>query len=1408
MKYLYLFLFAFNSLSALGQTAAEPSGSGTATDPYLISSLNELYWVSEQTFSTLDWSNGKYFLQTKDIDASDATNWSTGWIPIGGRGSQTLVSDNNIFKGIYNGDNHSISNIFVNSGISRYNGLFGLTLNSVIINLKVSNVSISSNAAGTGSLVGKNGGTVYNCSSTGTITSTANTTGGLVGQNYPKPAKIQASYSNCSVYSDKDQTGGLVGLNQQQILDSYANGIIQGNTKVGGLAGSLSYSNGYWFTRNYSNSTVAAIGSSVGVITGNGSADNTNYSNISKYEESVSVSSYASNFSGWDFEGETTNGKYDLWKIGSDGYPTVYDNGNIWTGATNTNWSTASNWSGGEVPNNNSLSSRNIVFIPSGLSNYPSLEKDASAFIVKIADGARIDFNNKTINYSFLIYEEEDIIIPLSTSETTPEDTPFTFTLTGIGVASATIIVSGPTKGTVSLSNNTATYTPTLNDNGTDTFTYKLSNSNTATATITITPVNDPPVAVADAYSVLEDSGLNSLNLVLNDTDIDTATSTLTLTSVTTSGSGTVAINADNKSVDYTPANNFNGTETITYTVSDGSLSDNTGVLTITVTPVNDPPVAVADAYSVLEDSGLNSLNLVLNDTDIDTATSTLTLTSVTTSGSGTVAINADNKSVDYTPANNFNGTETITYTVSDGSLSDNTGVLTITVTPVNDPPVAVADAYSVLEDSGLNSLNLVLNDTDIDTATSTLTLTSVTTSGSGTVAINADNKSVDYTPANNFNGTETITYTVSDGSLSDNTGVLTITVLPNSAPTNITLTASTIPENNASGITIGVLTTTDTDSGDTHTYSFTDTANYPDNNSFSIGGANLQAAAVFDYETKTSYVILVQTTDTPGATYTKTFTISITDVDEDSDGDGINNSIDNCPSVANASQADADGDGVGDACDNAPNIANTNQLDTDGDGIGNAADTDDDADGVRDTEDAFPLDASENTDTDGDGTGDNADLDDDTDGVPDTSDNAPLTPNIDQLDTDSDGIGDIEDPDDDNDGYSDADEVSCGSDPLFAASLPADTDSDGIPNCIDSNDDNDGYSDTDETTCDSDPLDASSLPADADADRIPDCIDTDDDNDGFDDNNDAFPLDAAEWLDTDQDGIGNNADTDDDNDGQSDVHETACGSDPLGGSEASADADADGLPNCVDTDDDNDGVEDTSDAFPLDASEWTDTDADGIGNNADTDDDNDGYSDLDELSCDSDPLDRFNKPSDQDGDLLADCIDSDRDGDGVLNTQDVFPDNSIEWQDTDGDGLGDNFEVDDDNDGVLDSMDAFPLDPSEWADADLDGIGDNADTDIGNDGYPDEELVVSGVLTPNSSGSERFWKVINLEKYPINRVAVFDKNGVPVFSASNYQNNWSGTFKNSPLPGGSYYYIIKKGNGEMAEEGWLYITY
>jgi len=717
--------------------------------------------------------------------------------------------------------------------------------------------------------------------------------------------------------------------------------------------------------------------------------------------------------------------------------------------------------------------------------------------------------------------------------------------------------------------------------------------------------------------------------------------------------------------------------------------------------------------------------------------------------------------------------------------------------------------------------------------------------------------------------------------------------------------------------------------------------------------------------------------------------------VEPDADGDGVNNSIDNCPTTANADQADADADGVGDVCDNAPNTPNANQLDTDGDGLGDVIDTDDDNDSVPDTNDAFPLDASESSDTDGDGVGDSADPDLDNDGVLNTVDNCLYSPNADQLDTDGDGTGNACDTDDDGDGFSDADEIACGSDPLNEASKPLDTDNDGIANCIDPDDDNDSYLDEsdafpldatewldtdadgignnadtdddgdgqldlDEIACGSDPLLASSLSLDTDGDTIPDCVDTDDDNDGVEDTSDAFPLDPAEWTDIDVDGIGNNADADDDGDGQLDVDELACGSDPLLSSSMSLDTDSDGIPNCVDTDDDgdgvldtedvfqldpaewtdtdldgignnadedddndgfsdadeiacdsdsldatstpldtdgdstpdcvdtdddndgyldesdafpldatewldtdadgignnadtdddgdgqldtdeiacgsdpldlnsfsgdidedgitdcedldndNDGVVDSSDAFPLDPLEWTDTDADGIGNNADTDDDGDGFSDLDELECNTDPLDKTVLPGDLDGDGIADCKDTDIDGDGCINTQDVFPTNSNECFDTDGDGLGDNFEVDDDNDGYLDTNDAFPLDPNEWADADNDGIGDNADLDDNNDGFEDEKLFISGVLTPNSGGLESTWKIINIERYPNARIRVYNKNGQEVFSAINYRNDWRGTHKTngSPLPASSYYYIIAPINGGDTSDGWLYITY
>ena len=183
-----------------------------------------------------------------------------------------------------------------------------------------------------------------------------------------------------------------------------------------------------------------------------------------------------------------------------------------------------------------------------------------------------------------------------------------------------------------------------------------------------------------------------------------------------------------------------------------------------------------------------------------------------------------------------------------------------------------------------------------------------------------------------------------------------------------------------------------------------------------------------------------------------------------------------------------------------------------------------------------------------------------------------------------------------------------------------------------------------------------SNLSSDADADGCQDIgEDTDDDNDLTIDILDAFPKDPSEDTDTDADGIGDNSDTDDDGDGWLDSIELICETDPMLSQSIPLDTDSDLECDLIDTDDDNDNYPDNGDWRPLDGSEWVDTDNDGIGNNADTDDDGDGLSDIDEIKYGTNPL-------------LADT-----DNDGYIDSDDIFPNDTSEWEDSDGDGKGDN---------------------------------------------------------------------------------------------------------------------------------------
>ena len=266
-----------------------------------------------------------------------------------------------------------------------------------------------------------------------------------------------------------------------------------------------------------------------------------------------------------------------------------------------------------------------------------------------------------------------------STAVTTAtEDIAYTYTITTEDVDGDIVTVSATgLPSWLTLSGNTLSGTPTEGDTGSEiTITATDDGDGALTATqiftIVVTPVNDAPVAVADTATVLEDAEATSIDVLTNDTDEEG--DPLTLFSVTTSGTGTVTVNGT--LVEYTPAVDFNGTEEVSYTVSDGLLTS-AGVLTITVTPVNDAPIAIEDIASVLENAFMTSIDVISNDIDVDG--DILTLTDVSYSGLGTVVVNVDEFSVDYTPAPNFIGTEVINYSVTDGILSSE-GVLKINV--------------------------------------------------------------------------------------------------------------------------------------------------------------------------------------------------------------------------------------------------------------------------------------------------------------------------------------------------------------------------------------------------------------------------------------------------------------------------------------------------------------------------------------------------------------------------------------------------------------------------------------------------------------------------------------------------------------------------------------------------------
>ncbi|HHC7083273.1 TPA: tandem-95 repeat protein, partial [Vibrio parahaemolyticus] len=270
--------------------------------------------------------------------------------------------------------------------------------------------------------------------------------------------------------------------------------------------------------------------------------------------------------------------------------------------------------------------------------------------------------------------------------------------------------VFGNSNVLVSIENGIATISPTADWNGSEILTFTATDpsgeSVSQTVDFTVAPVVD---IKADSTNVVEDTP-TIINVLGNDT-FEGKDKVVSLDAENSPKNGTVIVNSDG-TVTYTPDDNYVGEDTFTYIVTSGGVSEFTTV-EVNVTPVNDAPVAKNDISTTQEDTAV-TIDVLSNDTDVDG--DKLSIQSATVpEAQGKVEI-VDGKLV-FTPAENFNGDAEITYTVTDGELTDEAKV-SVTVNPVNDAPTIKVDAVESITEDAVSTDTVVATLTVRDTDT------------------------------------------------------------------------------------------------------------------------------------------------------------------------------------------------------------------------------------------------------------------------------------------------------------------------------------------------------------------------------------------------------------------------------------------------------------------------------------------------------------------------------------------------------------------------------------------------------------------------------------------------------------------------------------------------------------------
>ncbi len=415
----------------------------------------------------------------------------------------------------------------------------------------------------------------------------------------------------------------------------------------------------------------------------------------------------------------------------------------------------------------------------------PSLNyTGADSFTYRATDGL---LTSSVATVTLMITPVNDAPIAVDDAYATAEDTTLTVELGSVlandfdadGNGLTGLLVADVTHGTLSFSNNgTFVYRPSLNYTGEDTFSYRATDgvltSAVATVTITITPVNDAPFAANDIYTTLEDTALliQTPGVLANDSDVDG--SVLSAVLVINPAHGTLSLSTNGAFV-YTPSLNYTGADAFMYRATDGNLTSALATVAITIAPANDVSAVGNDAYTTLEDMSLTvaSPGVLANDFDVDGDSLVAVLASNPTHG--TLSFNGDGAFV-YTPSLNYTGVDSFTYRATDGGLTSALATVTITIGPVNDSPIAQDDNFATDEDVPLiiTAPGVLGNDNDLDDNGLTTVLVVLPTHGS--VSLNS-NGSFTYTPARDFNGTDSFSYLVSDGATNSNIATVTVQV-------------------------------------------------------------------------------------------------------------------------------------------------------------------------------------------------------------------------------------------------------------------------------------------------------------------------------------------------------------------------------------------------------------------------------------------------------------------------------------------------------------------------------------------------------------------------------------------------------------------------------------------------------